>query len=194
MKTAHTSTSNLVSLFFDTIKKVIQPKRTETHNIKETSKGLDIKLDANTNLIPSFGNNKDTKFTVVGTKWCGAGDSAKDKNDIGYFYLTDNCCRDHDLCPMTIAAQESKYGLRNTGKYTRLHCDCDRKFYQCLKNVNSMLSNQVGQVYFNVLGHQCFQEDFPVTRCKSSIKSRCVHYETDLNQQKTFQWLDNPWF
>jgi secretory phospholipase A2 len=95
---------------------------------------------------------------------------------------------------MSLAAQETKYGLKNSGKFTRSHCDCDEKFYQCLKNVNSMLSTQVGKVYFNVLGHQCFKEDHPATRCKSSIKSRCVHYDTDTSQSKTFQWFDNPWF
>lgn len=131
---------------------------------------------------------------MVGTKWCGAGDIARDKNDIGYFYLTDSCCRAHDLCPATLAAQETKFGLKNSGKFTRSHCDCDMKFYQCLKNVNTLLSNQAGNLYFNVLGHQCFSEDHPVTNCKSSIKSRCVNYEKDLSKPKTYQWFDNPWF
>jgi hypothetical protein len=70
-----TTSSSIVSLFLDSIKKVIkpQPQRTEIfHNVKETSKGLDIKIDANSNLLPNFGNNQ-AIFTVAGTKWCGAG-------------------------------------------------------------------------------------------------------------------------
>lgn len=95
---------------------------------------------------------------------------------------------------MVLAAQESKYGLKNSGKFTRSHCDCDQKFYKCLKQVNTMLSNQIGNFYFNVLGHQCFKEDFPFVTCKSFTKSRCITYNTDSTQQKSFQWFDNPWF
>ena len=108
--------------------------------------------------------------------------------------MTDNCCRDHDQCPMTLAAQETKYGLKNSGKFTRSHCDCDQKFFQCLRQVNTMLSNQVGKFYFNVLGHQCFKEDYPLKSCKVSMKSRCLNYETDTSKAKTYQWLDNPWY
>lgn len=131
---------------------------------------------------------------LLGTKWCGAGDSSNDKNDVGYFYLTDNCCRLHDLCPLSLAAQESNYGLKNNGKFTRSSCDCDTKFYQCLKNVNSMLSNQIGMFYFNVLGIQCFSYDHPITSCKLSMKSRCLSYEKDKTKSKTYQWFDNKWF
>lgn len=169
-------------------------KRASTFDNKETYKGLDIAFDSKTNILPNLGNNQDFKFIMLGTKWCGAGDMAKDKNDIGYFYITDNCCREHDLCPMTLGAQEEKFGLKNSGKFTRSHCDCDQKFYQCLKNAKTLVSTQVGKFYFNVLGHQCFKEDFPMKRCKSSVRSRCVNYEVNSSESKIFQWFDNPWF
>lgn len=134
------------------------------------------------------------QFIFVGTKWCGSGDVARDENDIGYFYLTDNCCRVHDQCPEIIEAQESKFGLKNSGKFTRLHCDCDEKFYKCLKRVNTLVSKQVGIFYFNVLGHQCFKEDHPIVGCKVAVKGRCVNWINDNSKSKEYQWIDNKWF
>ena len=64
---------------------------------------------------------------------------------------------------MSIGAGDTKYGLKNTGKFTRSYCDCDIKFHRCLKNANTMISNQVGNFYFNVVGHECFTEgDFTI--------------------------------
>lgn len=54
------------------IKKVIGTDQPHSQTLrvhrdnKETNKGLDIKLDANTNLLPNLGNNQDIKFTVLG--------------------------------------------------------------------------------------------------------------------------------
>jgi secretory phospholipase A2 len=129
-----------------------------------------------------------------GTKWCGSGDVAKNNQDIGYFYMTDNCCREHDLCEHIIEPASESFGLRNSGKFTRLHCDCDEKFFKCLKYVNTLVSKQIGILYFNVLGHQCFKEDFPVIACAASLKGRCVKWKKNVNATKSFQWFDNKWF
>lgn len=40
------------------------------------------------NFQSTFGNKEDFQLIYLGTKWCGAGDIAKNKRDIGYFYLT----------------------------------------------------------------------------------------------------------
>lgn len=55
----------------------------------------------------------------------------------------------------------------NTAHNCRLACDCDMKFYQCLKEVDSIPSNQVGQIYFSGLGTQCYREDYPTTGCRT---------------------------
>lgn len=69
------------------VRKVAKPAPMRSRN--ETSKGLDIQFETtNPDLIPTFGNNQDLQFIYLGTKWCGSGDIAKDKGDIGYFYLT----------------------------------------------------------------------------------------------------------
>lgn len=125
---------------------------------------------------------------------CGAGSIAKSKRDIGYFSLTDSCCRDHDLCPEGfLAAKESRFGLKNTGKFTRSNCECDKRFYDCLKNVDSLVSNQLGMIYFNILGPQCYIEDYPHD-CEHSVKGRCVKYGKDSVKEKIYQWIDNKWY
>ena len=98
------------------------------------------------------------------------------------------------MCNMSIEPQQSKFGLKNTGKFTRSHCDCDNEFYRCLKSVNTLVSKQVGVVYFNVLGPQCFTEDFPL-KCTKKRRRRCLTYViSDHSQPKQYQWIDNKWF
>ncbi|XP_050099252.1 uncharacterized protein LOC126579745 isoform X2 [Anopheles aquasalis] len=70
-----------------------------------------------TNLFNSF--KRKIKAIYPGTVWCGDGNQAKSEDDIGFFYLTDSCCRAHDLCPITIAAGEQFNRLRNNGHFTR---------------------------------------------------------------------------
>lgn len=70
-----------------TINRFVKPnKSSQVEN--ETDKGFDVALvNPNTN-HPNFGNNQDFQLIYVGTKWCGAGDIAKNKRDVGYFYMT----------------------------------------------------------------------------------------------------------
>lgn len=220
MKNQGTSSPlGVIDLFLNSIKKVIhtqpqqsQKEQTRHHYKNETSKGIDIRFDKSIHSLPKFGNHQDMKFIFLGkktvlnedervfkklflgTKWCGSGDVAKDKNDIGYFYLTDNCCREHDLCDHVLEPGDEKFGLKNSGKFTRLHCDCDDKFYKCLKGVNTLISKQIGIFYFNVLSHQCFKEEFPVVSCDSKVKGRCVKYAKSKEGEKVYQWFDNKWF
>ena len=64
-----------------------------------------------------------------------------------------------------MAADSTKYGLVNTGLFTRSHCDCDTRFYQCLKEANSIVADSVGYTYFTILGPQCFKQDYPIIEC-----------------------------
>ncbi|KAJ9593139.1 hypothetical protein L9F63_027619, partial [Diploptera punctata] len=78
------------------------------------------------------------------TKWCGRGNRANSPDDLGIFEFTDDCCRHHDNCSDHIHVGETKHGLKNTGIYTRSHCDCDDAFYDCLKDDNSLVSLKLG--------------------------------------------------
>ncbi|XP_050455267.1 phospholipase A2-like [Cataglyphis hispanica] len=133
-------------------------------------------------------------FIFPGTKWCGSGNIANDPDDLGVFAMTDACCREHDNCKDTIESMQTKYGLTNIAFYTRLHCSCDERFYDCLHSSEELVSAKVGFLYFSVLDTKCFREDYPIVGYKrhSLIPRRCVEYELDESQPKMYQWFDVP--
>ncbi|XP_026755150.1 phospholipase A2-like [Galleria mellonella] len=140
---------------------------------------------------------RDLRLSLIypGTKWCGAGNIADDYDDLGPSEETDKCCRTHDNCPDLIEAGETKHNLTNTAFYTRLNCDCDEKFRDCLHNANSTTSKRIGTIYFNALGTQCYREDYPIKSCKKKggwFNRKCVEYEYDTNGDKQYQWFDVP--
>lgn len=103
---------------------------------------------------------------ILGTLWCGDGNVSDSVAVLGSAKFADSCCRDHDMCPDTIEAGDTQHGLTNKGLFTRSHCDCDDKFYNCLKKANTLISNGIGFTYFTILGPQCFQEDYPIIDCE----------------------------
>lgn len=134
-----------------------------------------------------------------GTLWCGAGDIAKNKQDLGVFKRTDACCREHDNCFSNIVADEEKDGLLNNGLFTRSHCSCDKAFYDCLKNARSIIATKIGITYFDILNPQCFMEDYPIVNCTKHftfglLDDKCIEYAQDYNAKKKVQWFDNPSF
>uniref|UniRef100_A0A8B9UWE7 Phospholipase A2-like central domain-containing protein n=1 Tax=Anas zonorhyncha TaxID=75864 RepID=A0A8B9UWE7_9AVES len=84
-------------------------------------------------------------WTVPGTLWCGAGDSAGNATELGtgvgtapsglgsgsgsggVFRGPDRCCREHDQCEAQITALQFNYGIRNYRLHTVSHCDCDAR-------------------------------------------------------------------
>ncbi|XP_020280232.1 uncharacterized protein LOC109852972 isoform X2 [Pseudomyrmex gracilis] len=106
-----------------------------------------------------------------GTKWCGTGDIAENYHDLGDLPHIDRCCRTHDLCPIKIRAQQTRYNLTNYSLYTKSHCTCDSALYQCLKAANHPTANLMGQIYFNFVKVPCI-EDTEKSRYSSSESSR----------------------
>ncbi|KAM6241931.1 group 3 secretory phospholipase A2 [Spheniscus humboldti] len=95
-------------------------------------------------------------WTLPGTLWCGAGDSAGNASELGLFRGPDRCCREHDRCWAQIAALQFNYGIRNYRLHTVSHCDCDARFRQCLLALNDTISNIIGVTFFNLLEVPCF--------------------------------------
>ncbi|XP_054716960.1 group 3 secretory phospholipase A2-like [Uloborus diversus] len=128
-----------------------------------------------------------------GTKWCGAGDIAKNYDDLGLHQDTDRCCRAHDLCDDILLAGETRNNLTNKSPFTALSCKCDDDFYKCLDRVNSLTSNTVGNMYFNVLRRKCYKLDYPTTnKCikyRTFLKITCLEYEKDKKSPKVYQWV-----
>ncbi|XP_049662337.1 group 3 secretory phospholipase A2 isoform X2 [Accipiter gentilis] len=105
---------------------------------------------------PSGGGRRRRGWTLPGTLWCGAGDSAGNASELGLFRGPDRCCREHDRCSAQIAALQFNYGIRNYRLHTVSHCDCDARFRQCLLALNDTISNIIGVTFFNLLEVPCF--------------------------------------
>ncbi|XP_047999507.1 phospholipase A2-like [Leguminivora glycinivorella] len=144
--------------------------------------------------------NIEERFSLIypGTKWCGAGNIADGYDDLGPSRETDMCCRDHDNCPDYIAAGETKHNLTNNAFYTRLNCECDEKFRLCLRAAaanKSKVAKQIGTVYFNALGTECYREDYPVVGCVKKggwFNRKCLEPKYDKNGERRYQWFDVP--
>jgi len=99
------------------------------------------------------------KGILPGTLWCGFDDLAPNYYSLGTARQLDSCCRAHDHCPVKVKAFRNRYGLLNLHPYTKVHCDCDKHFYDCLKGVGSKKADSVGNFFFNFLQVQCLKED-----------------------------------
>lgn len=118
------------------------------------------------------------KAIYPGTLWCGDGNQAKHKNEFGIFRHTDICCKQHDNCPAFIKRNQEFKGLHNTGLFTKSHCDCDWKFYSCLKQTNTLISNKIGYTYFNILRPQCFRKEYPIIGCNKLYSKISLKYNS----------------
>lgn len=92
------------------------------------------------------------------TRWCGKGNIANDTyNHLGGASLADKCCRRHDSCSYFIPALSNRYDLFNYRPYTLSHCNCDRRFYTCLKlATDDADARTIGKLFFNVVQTNCF--------------------------------------
>uniref|UniRef100_A0AAV2MRV3 Phospholipase A2-like central domain-containing protein n=1 Tax=Knipowitschia caucasica TaxID=637954 RepID=A0AAV2MRV3_KNICA len=66
-----------------------------------------------------------------------------DSDEARMFEKADLCCREHDHCQHVIPAFTVNYGVFNPNFFTVSHCDCDRRFQQCLMDVNDTISSMV---------------------------------------------------
>lgn len=139
-------------------------------------------------------------FIFPGTKWCGAGDVAKNYDDLGPSRATDACCREHDHADDSIAAFQDKYGIRNTNLYTMTNCKDDRKFYNCLLNDSSVSSVAVGKIFFNILRTNCFAYTYPKKCVQNNafyiplVTEKCREYRLDPSEAKEWQTFSPPNF
>ena len=74
---------------------------------------------------------------IAGTKWCGPSNIAKSDDDLGENRETDKCCREHDKnCKARIKGFRKNYYLWNLSWKTASHCDCEKRFKDCLNSVS----------------------------------------------------------
>jgi len=105
-------------------------------------------------------NQMSTIFNGIlpGTFWCGYDDVAPNYFTLGPRKRLDSCCRQHDHCPVKVKAFQYRYGMINLHPYTKVHCQCDDDFYNCLKDVSNEQGDAVGKFFFNFLNVQCLEE------------------------------------
>nr|ARK19916.1 phospholipase A2 -like protein 3 [Ampulex compressa] len=99
------------------------------------------------------------KSLRLATKWCDSEHVPSDYHELGIAQELDKCCRDLYNCPDYIPPKSWQYGIYNRDKYRRLDCNCEDKFYACLKNLSgadSIPGRIVGIVYFVFMSSWCF--------------------------------------
>eukprot|EP00795_Rhopilema_esculentum_P007510 gene7510-13290_t len=114
---------------------------------------------------------------LPGTNWCGRGNKAKSYYDLGFFWRTDACCREHDHCSKRILQDTTAYGITNFYGYTIMSCDCDDRFYQCLEKSGSAASTFVLDIFFNKLKFKCV-----FLKCMYKENGICQRYGGTLKQ------------
>lgn len=124
-------------------------------------------------ILVIFTTSSDAKSVLLGrvpgTKWCGPGNDALNDTDFGKREDLDQCCYNHDRCEIRpLRPGLSRFGLTNTKRYTKSHCICDKKFYDCLHmlSVDDKLASLVGKVYFRTTS-KCFMEYYPILKCQN---------------------------
>lgn len=133
-----------------------------------------------------------------GTKWCGAGDVAKNYDDLGRESVTDMCCRDHDHATDSLAPFETVHGVTNVMLYTMTNCQDDCNFYNCLLEVNSLAGNAMGTIFFDTLKTNCFAYGYP-DKCVSRnwisiplLAKSCKQYQPDTSKSQKWQTYPQP--
>ena len=114
------------------------------------------------------------EFTLLqlpsGTKWCGGGNKAETYDDLGRYKDLDTCCRAHDHCKKKVEGFSKDYGYWNWNMFTVSDCECDKKFYNCMKNCEEhpKAAGFVGNLFFNILGMPCLKFNDAGTKAEKS--------------------------
>jgi len=142
----------------------------------------------------AFDDCQKIDFIYPGTKWCGCGNIAEGYDDLGEEADTDACCRTHDHCPYSIPAWTTKDGLKNYLPFTASDCNCDEKFFDCLKGVGTEAANGVGGIYFNNPLLFCVKKPARGKCCKAYLPviPGCMTWEEGICAHKSTH-LTNKW-
>ncbi|XP_050037143.2 phospholipase A2-like isoform X1 [Dermacentor andersoni] len=135
-----------------------------------------------------------------GTKWCGAGNVARNYTDLGEAPDADVCCRDHDFATESIPPHMSSHGLQNQYLYTMTSCTADKLFFNCLAKATSVTALSVGVTYFDILRTKCYKFGHP-TKCVDKERLRgpklrgpCKQFKIDIMKLKKWRIYDPPNF
>ncbi|XP_064486330.1 uncharacterized protein LOC135398796 [Ornithodoros turicata] len=130
-----------------------------------------------------------------GTKWCGDGNIAANYDDVGDDKDVDKCCRAHDHSGETIPPRGTLHGIINYRHYTMSTCEADMLFFGCLKETKSVIAEEVGFLYFDILSPSCYGFDHP-HECKDGTTpvEECTEFIVREDKPKVWQKFNNPTF
>ena len=127
-------------------------------------------------------------FILVGTKWCGMGNTARNYNDLGPHRATDRCCRAHDHCPISIPPLGRRYNLFNLSPMTISSCTCDSDFRKCLQRTGTNAGRQVLATYFYGLRPKCLvSRKAAVKECTLRIWFACLKHRSTFRTVWAFK-------
>lgn len=141
--------------------------------------------------------------------WCGVHDVAPFPEALSSVYPSlDNCCRQHDQCPLIVDRGKCWKGICNKSLlFPILSCDCEQQFRQCLDAIaynsrdssfiyapvtvsESKLSESVGFGYFSVApklaDRQCIQKARPLMGCAENFNGYCTKFV--FNEKRPMRW------
>ncbi|CAI9741474.1 venom phospholipase A2 [Octopus vulgaris] len=70
----------------------------------------------------------------------------------------------------------------------RCSCNCDNRFYDCLKNSTDAAADTIGYIFFNMLGRECFTSQYP-DRCVRKILFLCVEHDFNKEKAKVMRFI-----
>ncbi|CAO1409962.1 unnamed protein product [Diamesa hyperborea] len=117
----------------------------------------------------SYEKVKELKAGVF-TNYCGPGNTASgDRETVGgHMTRIDECCKSHDDCDEHITSKNDfiLYPKLPSKKihFTILSCECDRLFYNCMKQTESVLADLIMWIY-TIAQSSCFQNEYKIERC-----------------------------
>ncbi|XP_043288717.1 phospholipase A2-like [Venturia canescens] len=121
------------------------------------------------------------------------GNGRKNNKDLEVSSKINACFQNHDLCENIIPSGGRLGPLYNDGDCPRYSCRCEREFFDCLKKIDSMNSDEIGFRYFNVLRPKCYAIMPPMIGCAQFSRSnppKCLLYEPGTEPGMKLQWAD----
>ncbi|CAO1381035.1 unnamed protein product [Diamesa serratosioi] len=117
----------------------------------------------------SYENVKELKAGVF-TNYCGPGDTANGAGETVAGFMTDidKCCKIHDDCDEQVMTKNDFNLYPSLPKknlyFTSLSCNCDRLFYNCMKQTETILADLIMWIY-TIAQSSCFQKEYKIERC-----------------------------
>lgn len=123
------------------------------------------------------------------------------------FFLTDmaNELGALELCLAKLDECNDSYALASVGDVisppigSQPHCLCALSFYVCLKEIDSFVAKQFGDLYFTS-NDRCYRNNFKTLECLEyddeylPSNNRCTTYLLDSKSRSHPQWFDLPYY